>query len=145
MRLDGRRITSPALVAIVAALALAGCGGSSRHAKTTETIPVLGLGGYSSTTETVPPASPALCRRDAQTYTDAALAILAHTGPTPADLYYYDARLPLADFQAHHCDPKTLGAALAHGLTVSQQRSFVAGLPSKTARLVENALAHARG
>ncbi len=123
-----------ASVAAAVLAALAGCGGSSRHARTTEKIPVLGLGGYSSTTETVAATSPALCRRDARAYADDALAILTHTGPTPVDLYYSMARIPLADFHAHHCNPKILRAALAHRLTATQQRIF--------ARTVESALAH---
>jgi hypothetical protein len=79
----------------------------------------------------------------AETFASGALQFLAHVRPHgayPADLYYVIMRQHLAGFEAHQCDVKLLGSALAHALTARQRRTLVAVLPSTMAATVGKGL-----
>jgi hypothetical protein len=68
---------------------------------------------------------------------------LAHVRPHgayPADLYYVIMREHLAAFQAHRCDVKLLGSAIAHSLTARQRRALLAALPDPMAATVREGL-----
>jgi hypothetical protein len=132
---------------LLAALAVAGCGGSSGHGQAATQLTVPGYGGYPATTESVSGASPGACRRDAQAFTRAAVLFLAHSGADaayPADLYYISMRGVLVDFQGHRCDTALLGGALSRRLTAKQRDTLVAGLPHAMARVVREGLARTR-
>jgi hypothetical protein len=124
---------------VVSAVALAGCGRSSEQgAPATVTVPAYGV--YSQTT--VPgSAAPGTftCRVSARTFAQDARMFLAHVRPHgayPADLYYVILRENFAGFQAHHCDAKLLGSALARALTTRQRRALIAALPNPMAGTV---------
>jgi hypothetical protein len=71
---------------------------------------------------------------------------LAHVRPHgayPADLYYMILRQNFAGFQAHRCDAKLLGSALAHTLTAKQRRALIVALPNPIAGSVGKSLERA--
>ena len=128
---------------VVPVVALAGCGHSSGHsAPGTVTVPAYGV--YS---QTKVPGSAALgtraCRKKAGTIARDTVIFLAHVRPHgayPADLYYLIMRQHLAGFEAHQCDVKLLGSALAHTLTSRQRRTLLAVLPSTMAATMRQGL-----
>jgi hypothetical protein len=134
-------------IAVVAAtVALAGCGGSSRHAEDA-TVSVGAYGVFPARTATTAPASAAVCRKDARTLVGDARAFVVHfdsaAGAYPADLNYVIVRDDLARFRSHSCDPAVLGRALAGGLTTVQRSKLVEHLPSSIAQILRGALADA--
>jgi hypothetical protein len=118
------------VMAVLAALALGGCGGSSKHDKAVKrlTVPAYGIagGGVTSTTITVTAGTPAYCRRDAEAFTRDAVSFL-EPFPSDADQYRVAARLQFIDFKAHQCDVAILRNAFSR-LTGRQRRSIVSGL-----------------
>jgi hypothetical protein len=128
---------------VVPVVALAGCGHSSRHSSPrTVTVPAYGV--YSQTKVAGSAASGARsCRVRAETFSRGAVQFLAHVRPHgayPADIYYFLMRQRLAGFEAHRCDVKLLGSALAHALTTRQRRTLVAVLPKTMATTVGKSL-----
>ena len=124
-------------------LVLAGCGHSSGHSGPgTVTVPAYGV--YSQTTVPSSAASGTrACRVRAGSFARGALVFLAHVRPHgayPADLYYVILRQHLAGFEAHQCDVKLLGSALAHALTARQRRTLLAALPNPMAATVGKGL-----
>lgn len=119
----------------VAALVLAGCGGSgSRHAGRTVTVGE--YAGFPATT-IVGAYTPEGCARDAAAVAGDARQYYAHTAggaPPPADLYYIDMRADYAHLRADACPPADLGRALRAALT-ARQRSYL--LRSLSSDLVE--------
>ena len=114
-------------VALLVALVLAGCGGSSGHDKGAKRLTVPGygtFGGFSSTTIAVTRGSPARCRRDADAFAKEGKLFL-RPFPSDADNYLVIARLQFIDFKAHSCDLAILRKALARRLTPKQQRTVV--------------------
>lgn len=129
--------------AFVLPVALVGCGSSSGHSGPgTVTVPAYGV--YAQAT--VPGSAAAgtrACRVTARAFAGSALMFLAHVrqhGAYPADLYYVILREHLANFQAHRCDVKLLGSALAHSLTAKQRRTLLATLPNPMAATVGKGL-----
>jgi len=123
--------------AAVAVAALAGCGGAKRG-----TVTVGAYGGFPATTVTES-ASPAECARDGRIIARDGRSFLRHFGASaayPADLYYMIVREDFADFEARHCDPKLLGAALRAGLTSAQRTALAADLPTAMAVLIRQGL-----
>ncbi|HEY7602991.1 MAG TPA: hypothetical protein VH760_01930 [Gaiellaceae bacterium] len=135
----------PLVAAAAAAVALAGCGSSSRHAAGTVTVPAYGVVPVRTATTTA--ASDSVCRTDAGTLVDDAHAFVVHidsgAGAYPADLNYVIVRDDLARFRSHGCDPAVLGRALAGGLTGAQRSELVANLPGSMAQTLRAALADA--
>lgn len=129
--------------AFVATLALAGCGGSSGHSGPgTVTVPAYGVYAQATVPRSEAPGTRA-CRVTARSFADEALVFLAHVRPHgayPADLYYVIMREHLANFQAHRCDVKLLGRAIAHALTARQRRTLLATLPNAMAATVGQGL-----
>jgi hypothetical protein len=112
---------------LLVALALAGCGGSSHHAKSAKglTVPAYGtFGGFSSTTIAVTRGSPAHCRIAANAFADNGKKYL-RPFPSDADNYLVIARLQFIDFKAHRCNLAILRAALAKRLTPKQRRQVI--------------------
>ena len=131
------------MIGTFAVVALAGCGHSSRHSSPgTVTVPAYGV--YSQTK--VPGSAPSgarACRARAETFSRGTLQFLAHVRPHgayPSDIYYFLMRQRLAGFEAHQCDLKLLGGALAHALTARQRRTLVAALPNAMATTLGQSL-----
>lgn len=127
--------------AVVAALAVAGCGGSSGGGKSAAqaTIPAYGV----TPALTVARSNGKACRTDARTLAEDARGFLAHFGSSaayPADLNYVILRADLARLQAGRCDPRLLGGALRRMLTAKQRAELVADLPGSMARVVRKSL-----
>jgi hypothetical protein len=127
----------------VAVLVLAGCGSSSKHSGSgAVTVPAYGV--YASSTVPGSTASGAgHCRATAQRFAGGTLMFLAHVRPHgayPSDIYYFLLRERLASFNAHRCDVKLLGSAVAHTLTTSQRRTLLAALPGTMAATLRKAL-----
>jgi len=127
------------LVGVLAVVALAGCGSSSRHAAPAAvTVPAYGV--YSQTKVT---AATRDCRSTAGAVARDAGMFLAHLRPHgayPADLYYMIMREHLAGFEADRCDVKLLGTALVKALTPKQRHTLVATLPATMAATVGHGL-----
>jgi hypothetical protein len=128
---------------VVSVIALPGCGHSSRHTSPgTVTVPAYGV--YSQTKVPGSAASGTrACRVRAETFARTTLMFLVHVRPHgayPADLYYIIMRQHLAGFEAHRCDVKLLGSALAHALTAKQRRTLLAVLPNTMAATVGKGL-----
>lgn len=128
---------------VVFVVALTGCGHSSRHS-TPGTVTVPAYGVYSQTK--VPGAARSgtrACRVRAETFSRGTLQFLAHVRPHgayPSDIYYFLMRQRLAGFEAHQCDVKLLGSALAHALTARQRRTLLAALPNTMATTLGKSL-----
>ncbi len=128
---------------VVSVVALTGCGHSSPNtAPGTVTVPAYGV--YSQTKVPGSAASGTrACRVRAETFSRGAVQFLAHVRPHgayPADIYYFLMRQRLAGFEAHQCDVKLLGSALAHALTARQRRTLLAVLPNTMATTVGKSL-----
>jgi hypothetical protein len=79
----------------------------------------------------------------AETFARGTLQFLAHVRPHgayPSDIYYFLMRQRLAGFEAHQCDLKLLGSALAHALTARQRRTLLSALPGTMAATLGHAL-----
>ena len=116
------------VVSLLAILVLAGCGGSSRHAKAEKQVTVPAYGTYGAVTEAVTTGTPALCRREAQAFTRDGVSFLVPSA-TPADDYFIGARTQFFDFEAHRCDAQFLRKALSRRLNVNQRRTLFERLP----------------
>lgn len=130
-------------VLALVAVALAGCGGGSRHGAA---VTVGAYGNYPAQTITGT-ASPSACTKDGAAFARDAVILLRHTGPDaayPADLYYSILREDFADFTARTCDPRYIGAGLRAKLTEKQIAALVADLPSTMAHVVRAGLAVSR-
>jgi hypothetical protein len=105
---------------LLAAAALAGCGGRS----------------------VAPP--PPFCTREAGRAADNAARILRYYGPGqvyPADVAYLSFKLSVSLFEKRGCDPAVLGAALKRRLTEKQLGELLGHLPATLVRSVRRALA----
>ena len=129
--------------AFVVPIAFAGCGSSSGHSGPgTVTVPAYGVYAQATVPRSAAPGTRA-CGVTARSFARGALMFLAHVRPHgayPADLYYVILREHLANFQAHRCDVKLLGSALAHALTARQRRTLLAALPNPIAGTVGKGL-----
>jgi hypothetical protein len=135
-------------VCILAALALAGCGGGSKHAGGTGdgAVTVGAYGNYPAQTITGS-ASAAECTKDARAFAHDGITLLRHSGPDaayPADLYYSILREDFADFTARSCDARYVGVGLRANLTAKQISALVADLPTVMAKVVRAGLAVTR-
>jgi hypothetical protein len=114
-------------VVAIAALVLAGCGGSSDHDKTAKrkqlTIP--GYASFPAVTVPITKGSPARCRLDAKGITHNAVRFLAPSPTSLNDVYFIGARNAFADFEAHRCDISYLRGPLSRRLTAKQRRRLV--------------------
>jgi hypothetical protein len=114
-------------VVAIAAVVLAGCGGSSDHDQTAKrkqlTIP--GYASFPPVTVPITKGSPARCRLDAKGFTRDAVAFLAPSPATPPDVYFLGARTAFIDFEAHRCDVGYLRGPLSRRLTATQRRRLV--------------------
>jgi hypothetical protein len=137
------------VLVFVAALVLAGCGGSSSKQSSgpgTRTVTHNPYGGFSGTTVVVTTGDPQapLCKQDAVLFGRDAVQFIQHSGADaayPADLYYYNAKGVYDDFTGHACDPALLAADLKKRLTPAQQREFVRLIPNPISRVVGRELA----
>jgi hypothetical protein len=127
-RLDGEpvgdvRAPRSSLVAVLAALLLAGCGGAKPHEGRTVTF---SSAGAFPTATIVGSYSVRGCAADTRTLVGDALQYYRHSNgaPGPADLYYYDMRFSYAHFEADECTSEELGRALRSRLT-ARQRTFL--------------------
>jgi hypothetical protein len=130
---------------VVPVVALVGCGSSGHSGAGTVTVPAYGVYSQTTVSGTAAPGT-RVCRVTARTFARDALMFLAHIRPHgayPADLYYVIMRDHLASFQAHRCDVKLLGSALARSLTARQRRALVAVLPHTMAGTVGESLKRA--
>jgi hypothetical protein len=131
------------VAALVAPVALAGCGHSSQHrAAGTVTVPAYGVYAKTKVAESAATGTGA-CLVTARSFAGEAVKFLAHVRPHgayPADLYYMIMRDHLAVFQAHRCDVKLLGSALAHSLTAKERHTLLATLPNPMAATVVEGL-----
>jgi hypothetical protein len=115
------------VMAVLAALALGGCGGSSKHGKAVKRLTVPAYGAFPSTTLTVTKGTPEYCRRNAEAFARDAVSYLKPF-PSDADQYRVQARLQFVDFKAHLCDVDILRRALSRRLTAARLRSVVESL-----------------
>jgi hypothetical protein len=121
-----------AATALVAAVALTGCGGRSRG------LPAI------TTSEAGPSWSATMCRHQAQVIAADARQILLHYGAQsayPADLAYYMFRSALIEFRRHGCTPQVLGSTLDRRFTKKQLAELLSHLPSTIVRYLGRALA----
>lgn len=128
---------------VVSVVALAGCGQSARHSSPgAVTVPAYGV--YSQTKVPGSAASGTrACRVRAETFSRGAVQFLAHVRPHgayPSDIYYFLMRQRLAGFEAHQCDVKLLGSALARAMTARQRRTLLAALPNTMATTLGKSL-----
>jgi len=134
---------SLALVLSACALSAAGCGGGHPHsAPLLRTVTVPAYAGFPATT-IVGTYSASACNATARAYLRDARLFVAHSGAQAAysaDNYYLELVQDFADFQAHSCNPATLGRALETGMTRRQRAALVAGLPSTMAQKVRESL-----
>jgi hypothetical protein len=131
---------------VVATVALAGCGGSERHAQETTRVSVPAYGVFPARTTTTTTAPAGVCRTDAGTLVLDARDFLAHFGRAaayPADLNYVIVRDDLARFRSPGRAPAVLGRALSRSLTPAQRSELIANLPSSMARTLRTALSDA--
>jgi hypothetical protein len=112
---------------LAAALLLAGCSDSSGQGEGEKQLTIPAYGSYPAVTIPVTEGTPALCRRDAQAFTRAAVSFRAPF-PSDADNYFVLARVQFFDFKGHLCDVRILRRALSRQLTVKQRRELVARL-----------------
>lgn len=142
----------PALLLVgvsVAAVLLAGCGGSAGKQSSgagTRTVKRAPYGGFSATTVVVTTGKPEapLCKQDAVLFSRDAVQFVQHSGPDaayPSDLYYYNARGVYDDFEGHGCDPGLLVPPLKKRLTAAQLRELVRLIPNPISRVVGRELA----
>ena len=110
---------------LLAALLLGGCGGSSGHGNAEKQVTVPAYRGYPAITIPVTSGTPALCRREAQVFSRAAVSFLAPF-PSDSDTYLVIARLQFFEFRAHRCDVAILRKALSRRATARQRRVIVA-------------------
>ena len=129
--------------ALVIPVALAGCGHSSGHsAPGTVTVPAYGVYGKTKVVRSTATGTHT-CQVTARSFAGEADRFLAHVRPHgayPADLYYMIMRDHLAVFQAHRCDVKLLGRALARSLTARQRQTLLTTLPNPMAATVAGGL-----
>lgn len=131
-----------ALAATFLALVLGACGPNHRAASR---VTGAKYGDYGAQTITVPagPASNELCKADANGFAGQAKSFVVHYGSAAAsstDVYYLGMRQELDDFDAHRCNPNSLGEALVHQLSAEQRRLLMAELPQSMAKPVGAAL-----
>lgn len=115
----------------VSAVALAGCGGSSKQpsaAKQQKHVTFPAYGSFHATTVQVTTGSAALCRGDAEAFARDAVTFLKPSA-TPADEYFVSMRTQFVDFVAHSCDPSFLRAELSRRLSPSERQALIARLP----------------
>lgn len=141
---------------VLAAVALAGCGGSSGHAGSSgqggkqRRVVLPAYGNFPAMTVSAPASSQPRsthCRQGAGLIAGNALKYVDHYGRAaayPADLSYLMIREGLADFQVRSCDPALLGSALERRLTAAERNELLADLPTTYARVMRDALARAR-
>lgn len=128
-------------VTLLAAVLLAGCGGSHRGAAHLETIP--SDGSFPQITVTVYGNSTADCAGDAEAYTRNARLLLFHTGAEggyPGDLYYFNMRNAFRDYQVRSCPRSIISTVLARRLTRRQLRKLLAYVPRTMTSVVRAAL-----
>ena len=106
----------------LAVVLLAGCGGDDQTQKAL-TIP--SDGRFAATKVATGPASAALCRAKADSFSRAAESFLLPY-PSDADIYRVLARIQFTAFQAHHCDIAVLRTAVSRRLTPKQLREVLA-------------------
>jgi hypothetical protein len=150
-RVDGNRAPAGWLLSAVAvaAVVLAGCGGSSARRETATQISVPAYGVFPATTVTGSATTTAglrACRSTARTFAEDAVDFLAHFGPAaayPADLNFVIIREDLSRFASRGCDVALIGSALARRMTAAERKELVADLPAAMARVVRAGLARA--
>jgi len=133
-----------ALVPLTCALSAAGCGGggAGHSALLLRTVTVPAYAGFPATT-IVGTYGTSACETAARAYLRDARLFVAHSGAQAAysaDNYYLELVQDFADFQAHSCNPSTLGRALETGMTRRQRAALVAGLPTTMALKVRESL-----
>jgi hypothetical protein len=115
-------VSRPLVGVILAVVLLAGCGGDDQAQKTL-TIP--SDGRFAATKVPTGPASPALCRAKADSFSRAAESFLLPY-PSDADIYRVLARVQFTAFEAHHCDVAMLREAVSRRLTPKELREVLA-------------------
>jgi hypothetical protein len=127
------------LLAVLAVLVSAGCGGGTP--RNGRTVTFSGGGAFPPST-IVGNYSVHGCTSDARTLVRDARSYYVHStsGPGPADLYYDDMRLSYAHFEADACTNEQLGQAMKRGLTPRQQRFLLANLASDLRRAFRAAM-----
>jgi hypothetical protein len=136
-----RYVTVPG-IALLAAVLLAGCGGSRRPAAHLETIP--SDGSFPQITVTVYGNSTADCAGDAEAYARNARLLVGHSGPDagyPGDLYYFNMRNAFRDFQVRACPRSIISGILAQRLTRKELRFLLSHLPTTMTPVIRAALA----
>ena len=116
---------------LVAAAALAGCGGSPKQpsaAKQQKQVTFPAYGSFQATTVPVTTGTRALCRGDAEAFARDSVTFLTPS-PRPADQYFVSMRTQFIDFVAHSCDASVLRSELSSRLSSRQRQVLVARLP----------------
>jgi hypothetical protein len=110
---------------LLAAVVLAGCGGSPDDGNADKGFTVPKYGPFPSMTVPLTQGTPTECRADADAFSRAAKAFL-RPFPSDADNYRVLARVQFTAFMAHQCDSAILREALSRRLTVNQLREVLA-------------------
>jgi hypothetical protein len=126
------------LLALLVALACAGCGGAANKGRT---VTFAGAGSFPPST-IVGNYSARGCSEDVKALVDDARSYYVHStsGPGPADLYYDDLRLDFARFEADGCTSKELGSGMERGLTPRQRAFLLRNVASDLLRAFQTAL-----
>jgi len=106
-------------VSLLAAVLLAGCGGSHSDDTAERALTVPSYGPYPAMTVPVTPGKSAACRAEADAFSRAAKGFLIPY-PSDADNYRVLARVQFIAFKAHLCDTAILREAVAQRLTEKQ-------------------------
>jgi hypothetical protein len=108
-------------------------------------VAVTGCGGRSSTA----PPPPTACLRLSGSIADEASQFVKTYQPgygvgSTSDVAYFGMRTVLGGFRRHHCATRVLGRTLDRRLTLGQQRSLLSHLPPATASYFRIAMTAAR-
>ena len=118
-------VSRASVAALLSALLLGGCGGSSStHGNAEKQLTAPAYNGYPAITIPVTSGTRAQCRREAQVFSRNAVSFLAPF-PSDSDTYLVVARLQFFEFKAHRCDVAILRKAFSRRATPKQRRAIV--------------------
>jgi hypothetical protein len=109
---------------LLAAVVLAGCGGSHGHDTAERALTIPAYGPFPAMTVPVTPGKAAACRTEADAFSRAAMGFLIPY-PSDADNYRVLARVQFMAFKAHLCNTAILREAVARRLTEKQLREVL--------------------
>ena len=109
---------------LLAAVVLAGCGGSHGDDRAERALTIPAYGPYPAMTVPVTPGEAAACRAEADAFSRAAKGFLIPY-PSDADNYRVLSRVQFMAFKAHLCNTAILREAVARRLTEKQLREVL--------------------